>query len=128
MDVNAILGVIGTVGVPLIAMVVSYWVGRRKSSADTKKTEAETEKIDVERRLEEVELFERINKALETQNEKLETQIKILGLRIQELEIIVERQNAERCLGDACPTRVAYTKIMTTRAKRKKKPAVTAEV
>ena len=126
MDVNALLETVGTWGVPLVVGLSSYLFGRRKNSADTKKTEAETEKIDIERRLEEVELFERINKALETQNEKLETQIRQLSLRIQELEIIVDRQNNERCLGDSCPTKMAYNKIMVSRAKRKKKtPAVT---
>lgn len=125
MDINALLGTVGTIAVPLVVGLSSYLFGRRKSSADTKKTEAETDKIDIERRLEEVELFERINKALETQNSRLEIQIKQLGLRIQELEIIVDRQNAERCLGESCPTKIAYNKIMVSRAKRKKKtPAV----
>jgi len=121
MDVNALLGNVGTIVVPIVAIVGSYLIGRRKNSADTKKTEAETDKIEVERRLEEIELFERINRALETQNMKLENQIKQLGLRIQELEIMVDRQNSERCLGDLCPTKIAYDKIMVSRAKRKKK-------
>jgi len=124
MDVNALLVPAGTIIIPLVVGLSSYLFGRRKSTADTKKIEAETDKIDIERRLEEVELFERINKALETQNARLEIQIKQLGIRIQELEIIVDRQNAERCLGDNCPTKIAYNKIMVSRAKRKKKTTV----
>lgn len=118
MDIKSLLELVGP---PTATGIIMYFAGRRKNSTDIKKTEAEIEKLELDKKFEQVELFEKINKILSEQNEKLEKYIKELELRILELEKIVEKQNDKLCKGDDCPTKIAYTKIMVSREKRKRK-------
>ena len=118
-----VISLLKDVGVPIITGTIMYFAGSHKNSVDIKKTEAEIEKLDLDKRFEEVELFEKIKKVLSDQNKQLEEYIAQLEQRIEELENTVERQNAERCSGDSCPTKIAYNKILVSREKRKQKRA-----
>lgn len=44
--------------------------------------------------------------------------------RIYELEEIIKNQDIDKCLGDLCPTKIEYNKIIAKRLERKRKTAM----
>lgn len=110
-------------GVAIITSIITYVIGANKSSAEVRKLNAEAKQIEVSTRIDEVKLLEEINRVLDEQNEKNKAYIARLELRIDELEELLENLNSKQCLGDACPTKQAYDKIIAKRLARKKKTA-----
>ena len=106
-------------GVTLVVSVSTYLLGKRKTSSEIRKLEAESDKLEMDKKIDELEFFSKINKVLEDQNAKHETYIKSLEKRIIELETMVKNLHGKQCLGDNCPTKQDYDKIIAKREARK---------
>ena len=98
---------------PLLLSYITFLYGKNKNKAETKKLEIESEK-------EEIEVM---NSAVDFYKDKMADlleELEYLKQQVTELKRMVESLVGNQCLGDACPTRIEYNKIMAKRAARKK--------
>ena len=56
--------------------------------------------------------------------DKYETYKEQTNRRIYELEEIIKNQDRDKCLGDLCPTKIEYNKILAKRLERKRNSAL----
>lgn len=132
--------------VTIAASTIAFLLGKGKTTAETEKLEAETEKIEIETKLDEVKFLKEINQNLTEQYEKndkrwseryaemekkwmtivdqYETYKTRTDKRICELEEIIKNQDRDKCLGDLCPTKIEYNKILAKRLERKRNTAM----
>jgi len=132
--------------VTIAVSAFTFLLGKGKNQAETEKLEKETEKIEIETKFDEVKLLKEINQNLSDQYEKndkrwteryAEMEKKWMTIvsqyevyktqtekRICELEEIVKNQDRDKCLGDLCPTKIEYNKILAKRLERKRNSAM----
>lgn len=98
---------------PLLLSYFGYLYGRRKDKAETKKLKIETEK-------EEIDVVDRRIEMYKSEMTEMMDEIEDLKEQIKEMKEMLESLISNQCLGDNCPTRIEYNKILAKRAARKR--------
>lgn len=119
---------------PLVLSYASYLFGKRKSNAETDKIKIESENLKIQAKKLELEIEQQevdtekdeidvMNRTVDFYKNKMSEMLdEIEGLKrqVSELKAILEGLALSQCLGNTCPTKIEYNKIMAKRAARKK--------
>ena len=119
---------------PLLLSYFAYLFGRRKDAAEIKKLEIESENLKIQARKLELEATEQelttekteldiMDRTVDFYKNKMSTmldEIESLKQQVNELKVLIQDLILNQCLGDKCPTRIEYNKIILKRAARKR--------
>lgn len=119
---------------PLLLSYFAYLFGRRKDTAEIKKLEIESENLKIQARKLELEAEQQelttekteldiMDRTVDFYKNKMATmldEIESLKEQVSELKTLIQGLVLNQCLGDKCPTKIEYNKIMIKRATRKK--------
>ena len=97
---------------PIILAVSGYIFGMKRTSIENRKLKIEAE-------LEDIDLTERRISSYKKQLTEMQEEIEGLRSQISELKDLIENLTMNQCLGDDCPTKKAYDKIIAQRIARK---------
>ena len=98
---------------PLLLSYFGYLYGRSKDKAETKKIKIETEK-------DKIDVVDRRIEMYKSEMAEMMDEIEDLKEQIKELKEMIENLVSNQCLGENCPTRIEYNKILQKREARKK--------
>jgi uncharacterized protein with PhoU and TrkA domain len=120
---------------PLLLSYLAYLFGRRKDAAEIKKLEIESQnlklqarklELDAEQQVldtekEEIDIMDRTVDFYKNKMAEMLDEIESLKKQIAELKVLLEGLVLNQCLGDKCPTKIEYKKILVKRAARKQR-------
>ena len=118
---------------PLLLSYLAYLFGRTKDAAEIKKLEIESQNLKLQaRKLEldaeqqvldtekgEIDIMDRTVDFYKNKMAEMLDEIESLKRQIGELKVLIEGLVLNQCLGDKCPTKIEYKKILVKRATRK---------
>ena len=118
---------------PLLLSYFAYLYGRKKDEAEIKKLEIESKNLGIQaRKLEleadqkeieaeksEIDVMDRTVEFYKSKMAEMLDEIEDLKEQIGELKVLIEGLVLNQCLGDKCPTKIEYKKILVKRATRK---------
>jgi hypothetical protein len=98
---------------PIATIVIGYFLGR-------KKTKAETKCIEVKTKSDEVDLDNKIINFYKSQTEDVLQEVTELRGEVAELKEFIKELIKNQCKGDNCQDRIEYNKILAKRESRKR--------